>query len=219
MFITSEKVNLHAFISDLRVINYESNSRLTPSGILAGCVSQERQEKFLKSQEIFEKSMQILKATEFKPGEWREILKTDKNYHLHQKSKISAWDLMKVKKFNFSLQDAGNVLENEEILQKALKSRDLCQKLQTECLYEKFIIEQKAEMEEIKKDEMLEIPADLDFMQLNSLSFEEREKLEIAKPCTIAAASRLPGITPNGILTLLRFVRKKSYVENLPQFT
>ena len=58
----------------------------------------------------------------------------------------------------------------------------------------------------------MEIPTDIDYLNEISLNLsnEEREKLELAKPSTIAAASRIPGVTPSSILYLLNFVRKKN---------
>ena len=56
----------------------------------------------------------------------------------------------------------------------------------------------------------MEIPIDLDYTnQSVGLSREEQEKLIMAKPSSIAAASRIPGITPHAVLSMLRFVKKK----------
>jgi tRNA uridine 5-carboxymethylaminomethyl modification enzyme len=41
------------------------------------------------------------------------------------------------------------------------------------------------------------------------LSIEEKEKLALARPASIGMASRIPGITPYAILSLLRFVKKQ----------
>jgi len=58
-------------------------------------------------------------------------------------------------------------------------------------------------MDEIRRDEQLEIPTDLDYfnLQIFNLRIEDRERLDLARPSTIAAASRLPGVTPAAILT------------------
>merc|ERR1712062_349494 len=91
-------------------------------------------------------------------------------------------------------------------------TRDLSAKLKTEAIYENFVDEQKCEIAEIKRDEKLDIPTDLDYLNVQALnlSAEEREKLDLARPATIAAASRIPGVTPSAVLNLLKFVKKRS---------
>jgi tRNA uridine 5-carboxymethylaminomethyl modification enzyme len=59
------------------------------------------------------------------------------------------------------------------------------------------------------------LPADLDYAGISGLSNEERGKLTLVRPATLAAAGRIPGVTPAGVLCLLRHVRieaKKSRV-------
>lgn len=52
------------------------------------------------------------------------------------------------------------------------------------------------------------LPADLDYEGLH-LSNEDREKLTTFRPTSIAAAQRLPGVTPAAILRLLQHVRQQ----------
>ncbi len=58
-------------------------------------------------------------------------------------------------------------------------------------------------MAELRRDETLEIPADVDYGAL-PLSGEDAEKLAAARPATLAAARRLPGVTPAALLLLLQ---------------
>jgi len=51
---------------------------------------------------------------------------------------------------------------------------------------------------------------DLDYRKVGSLSNEIVEKLERTKPETIGAASRIQGMTPPALLSLLRYVKKAS---------
>jgi tRNA uridine 5-carboxymethylaminomethyl modification enzyme len=87
--------------------------------------------------------------------------------------------------------------------------RSLLERVKVEALYERNVAEQRAEMHEIKRDEELEIPFDLDYAHSSlNLSNEEREKLLRCRPGSVGAASRIPGVTPNAVLSLLRFVKK-----------
>ena len=70
--------------------------------------------------------------------------------------------------------------------------------------------DQREEIEEIRRDDLLALPHDLDYLhQSLALSIEEKEKLALVRPSSIGSASRIPGITPNAVVSLLRFVKKQ----------
>ncbi len=73
--------------------------------------------------------------------------------------------------------------------------------------YAGYFDRQQADIDAFRRDEALELPADLDFHQIGGLSNEAREKLEGARPATLGAASRIPGMTPAALTALLRHVR------------
>ena len=202
MFTSRSEFRLH-----LRPDN--ADFRLTPEAIKVGCASSERIEKFNKTQKIFNESVDILKDFKMTQKNWNEALSTEK---IKTKKKTSAWNLMQIGNENLDFEAFKDVLAHHEVIREALESRDLCAKLKAEALYETYVIEQREEIEEIRKDEQLEIPTDLDYFNLQSLNLkmEDREILDVARPSTIAAVSRLPGVTPTAVLSLLRFVKKKS---------
>ena len=202
MFTSRSEFRLH-----LRPDN--ADFRLTPEAIKVGCASSERIDKFKKTQQIFNESIDVLKDVKMTQNNWNEALSTEK---IKTKKKTSAWNLLQSGNENLDFEAFKDVLVHHEVIREALESRDLCAKLKAEALYETYVIEQREEIEEIRKDEQLEIPTDLDYFNLQSLNLkmEDREILDVARPSTIAAVSRLPGVTPTAVLSLLRFVKKKS---------
>ena len=55
----------------------------------------------------------------------------------------------------------------------------------------------------------MELPIDIDYTNPRlMLSEEEQEKLSLTRPTTIGSMSRIPGITPNAIIGMLRYVKK-----------
>jgi tRNA uridine 5-carboxymethylaminomethyl modification enzyme len=74
--------------------------------------------------------------------------------------------------------------------------------------YLPYIKRQRIEAEELQRDEELEIPESLDYGSMQ-LSGEDREKLSSARPASLAAAQRIPGVTPAALLLLLQHVRRK----------
>ena len=53
------------------------------------------------------------------------------------------------------------------------------------------------------------IPSDVAYTDMNSLSYEARQKLTTIQPRTLAQASRIPGVSPSDIQNLVIEVEKK----------
>ena len=65
-------------------------------------------------------------------------------------------------------------------------------------------------MEDIRRDEQCELPDDLDYhCPTINLSTEERQKLAEARPANLHAASRIPGVPPAAIVTLLKLAKRR----------
>ena len=75
-------------------------------------------------------------------------------------------------------------------------------------LYDGYLERQQADIAAFRKDEALALPADLDYAVIGGLSNEMQEKLGTARPETLGAASRIPGVTPAALTALLRHVRR-----------
>lgn len=85
---------------------------------------------------------------------------------------------------------------------------ELCSRVKIEAIYERVVRDQAEEVKEIRRDESMIIPKGIDYLSNSlNLSFEEREKLIMIQPQTIAAATRIQGVTPSTIVRLLRFVK------------
>ena len=91
----------------------------------------------------------------------------------------------------FSLDD--NTVEEIEIIEK----------------YEGYIVKQKREAENHIKLEEMKIPDDFDFMHMDGLRLEARQKLAKFRPATIGQASRVSGVNPSDVSILILNVRKK----------
>lgn len=95
-----------------------------------------------------------------------------------------------------------------EPLRKLAEWRELSERLKIEAAYEWCVVNQQQEIEEVRRDEALRLPEDIDYFAIDaSLSAEVREKLNSSRPQTIGAVSRIPGVTPAAIINLLRFVK------------
>ena len=80
--------------------------------------------------------------------------------------------------------------------------------LAIESTYESFIERQRADVEALRADEELRLDPALDYRSVTGLTEELREKLDAARPATLAQANRIDGMTPAGLTALLAHVRR-----------
>lgn len=73
--------------------------------------------------------------------------------------------------------------------------------------YAGYISRNEREIANYKKDSELKIPADFDYKSLSGLTNELIEKMTKYRPENIAALSRIPGITPAGIMVVLHKIK------------
>lgn len=86
----------------------------------------------------------------------------------------------------------------------------LYEQVEIDALYAGYMGRQKAEMDSFRKDENLSFPDDLDYMAINGLSNEAKEKLARIRPQTLGQAGRIEGMTQGALTTLLFYVRNQA---------
>ena len=80
---------------------------------------------------------------------------------------------------------------------------DVIEQVEIQIKYAGYIKKQLMEVEEIKRLEQKKLPEDLDYGQINGLRLEAREKLQRVQPRDIGQASRISGVNPADVSTLL----------------
>lgn len=76
--------------------------------------------------------------------------------------------------------------------------------IENDKFYAGYISRNEREIANYKKDSELKIPRDFDYKSLPGLTNELIEKMTKTRPETIASLSRIPGMTPAGIMVVLR---------------
>lgn len=97
-------------------------------------------------------------------------------------------------------------------LNKAMKyvkgySREVLTAVDIDIKYAGYLTRQMEQVEQSRKLEEKKIPAELDFMKLEGLRLEAREKLAKIKPLTVGMASRISGVSPADITVLLMYLK------------
>jgi tRNA uridine 5-carboxymethylaminomethyl modification enzyme len=80
--------------------------------------------------------------------------------------------------------------------------------LEVEALYGGYLGRQETEARQLRATEALSLPAGLDYDIIGGLSTEAREKLNAARPESIASLSRIPGINPPAVMAVLGHLRR-----------
>ncbi|WP_369026469.1 tRNA uridine-5-carboxymethylaminomethyl(34) synthesis enzyme MnmG [Qipengyuania sp. RANM35] len=80
--------------------------------------------------------------------------------------------------------------------------------LAEDAFYAPYLARQESELAELRASERLRLPSDFSYSSVPGLSNEMVEKLSRARPETIAAASRVQGITPAALAAVLIHVRR-----------
>ena len=87
--------------------------------------------------------------------------------------------------------------------------REIAEQLEIDAHYAGYIDRQAADIRAFRRDEALALPDDIDYGRVGGLSTEAREKLTAARPATLGAAARIPGVTPAALTALLGFVKRR----------
>ena len=175
-----------------------ADQRLTEKGYINGLVSQKRHADFIKKRDALKKINSKLKTLILKSSELRDLgvsLPRDGR-------KQSAFDLLKSKSFNYN---------NLKLVFPDIDKMDskLLNQVKVDALYAGYLKRQENDIKAFQKDEKIRIPKDIDFKSIGGLSNELVEKLSKIKPDTISQASRISGITPVAILSILRHIKRK----------
>ena len=81
--------------------------------------------------------------------------------------------------------------------------------LEIEAMYAGYIERQKDDVEALRREEALALPADLDYAAIGGLTNEVRAKLDLIRPATLGQAGRIEGMTPGALTALLAYVRRR----------
>ncbi len=183
--------------SEYRLVLRQDNAdeRLTPIGHDLGLISEERYQQFLQKQERKKQEIKRLKTTTISPSEALNKLLVSR-----ETSEITTGvrliDLLKRPQLDYDCLTPFDTARPDY-------EPNLFEQVEIEIKYEGYIQKQLKQVEQMKKLENKQLPADFDYTQLQGLRLEAQEKLNKIKPLNIGQASRISGVSPADISVLL----------------
>lgn len=175
-----------------------ADQRLTPLGLSIGCVGNERAAVFADKQQKLEQARVQVHGLQALPVELER-----RGFKVNQDGvKRSAHDLMRYPDITFAALTTiwPELAEIEP---------DIAEQIEIDARYAGYIQRQEADIQAFRRDENLQLPKDLDYSRVGSLSNEMQLKLRQHAPDTLGAASRIPGVTPAALVALLRHVKRR----------
>ena len=200
---TDEPYRMMTSRAEYRLLLRQDNAdmRLTEMAVRTGLISDERLKKLHEKQEGLKQGTEYLKNKWVPPTEEMNALLESKG---ETKMNASARLADLIKRPNLSYDDLRVADENLPDLR-----NDAKEQTEIELKYEGYISRQQAETKKFLREEQMALPQDLDYMTIDTLRIEARQKLNKVKPASLGQASRIPGVSPGDITVLMILMEKR----------
>jgi len=165
------------------------DERLMPLGYKLGLVSGERWEMFCKTQEL----------------KWRELER------LRSEKSSPHPELREPQKFALLLKRPG--ISFERLAEFGYRpspgiTAQIARRCELEIKYEGYLQRAREELERFRASEDLPLPQDIDYLAIETIAWEAREKLGRVRPQSVGQALRIPGVNYTDTAALLIWLRK-----------
>ena len=198
---TNEPYRIMTSRAEYRLVLRQDNAdwRLTEKGYRLGLVKPERYERFLKKKKELDAERQRLETTKVTPAQVNGFLEALGSSPVA--GSISLAELLKRPEVTYE-----NLSEVDP--ERPILSYHTVSQLEVMIKYSGYIDKQMKQIEKFRKLEEKRLPENLDYLNLEGLRIEARQKLDAIRPVSVGQASRISGVSPADINVLLIHLEK-----------
>ena len=201
---TDEPYRMFTSRAEFRMLLRQDNAdiRLTEISNRIGLASSDRLALVNRKNKQTRSFIDFITNLSVKPDEINPILINKDSAPIHQS--------MKMRKIyarpNITSEDLLSLKKPKEYVKENALSADVIEQVEIQVKYSGYIEKEKANAEKLQNLENINIPEKFDYNKLKSLSNEARSKLEEIRPKTLSQASRISGVSPSDISSMLIFM-------------
>lgn len=192
--------------SEYRLLLRQDNAdtRLTPIGHKIGLIDDAQFKIFTEKQENIQKELQRVNETKLSATE--EVNSILAKYEEHIDRGIKLGELLKRPNIDYKI-----LQEVHEETKELNLPRDVYEQVEILIKYDGYLKRQEFQVNQADKLEKFKIPDNIDYMRIEHISSETKEKLNKIRPKTLAQASRIGGVKPADISVLMVLLDKHTF--------
>lgn len=188
--------------SEYRLILRQDNAdlRLTEKGHSIGLVGEERYARFLERKKKYEEAMDYIRTQRFTPKE--EINQALESMGTAPLTTGTGADQI-LKRPEMTYRKMMETLGCPAFDEEAVEEMEITVK------YEGYIARQEAAVRKAARMENEKLPLDMDYLSLDGISTEAKQKMDKIRPLSLGQAARIPGVSPADISVLMVYVKQR----------
>lgn len=188
--------------SEYRLILRQDNAdlRLTEKGHSIGLVGEERYARFLERKKKYEEAMDYIRTQRFTPKE--EINRALESMGTAPLTTGTGADQI-LKRPEMTYRKMMEMLGCPAFDEEAVEEMEITVK------YEGYIARQEAAVRKAARMENEKLPLDMDYLSLDGISTEAKQKMDKIRPLSLGQAARIPGVSPADISVLMVYVKQR----------